>query len=132
MARLDIKDWGRWQKAAEESGYHAAKIASDLGVSRRQLYRYTIAVFGRGPQEWLHDLRLLAAGQMLRDCRSAKRVALDLGFKQISHFSREFKLFYGLTPTAFLAWADGQKSSAVGYAVQTSGQPRRHLHGQTR
>ena len=125
MARLDINDWGQWQKALDESGYDAAKVANRLGVSRRQLYRYTMAAFGRGPQEWLYDLRLVAAGQMLVECRSVKRVAFGLGFKQISHFSREFKLFYGVPPTVFLAWVDRQKSDGFGRLNQNF-KPRAH------
>lgn len=109
MARINTKDLSSWHKAAEESGYHAGKVAISLGISRRQLHRYTLATFGRSPQEWLNDARLMAAGQMLMQTRYAKRVALDLGFKQLSHFSREFKRFYGVTPTTFLTWADSQE-----------------------
>jgi AraC-like DNA-binding protein len=39
---------------------------------------------------------------LLKKQRPVKIVALDLGFKQLSHFSREFKRRYGLSPTAYV------------------------------
>ena len=39
---------------------------------------------------------------MLKAYRPVKVVAFDLGFKQVSHFSREFKRYHGLSPKAFL------------------------------
>jgi AraC-like DNA-binding protein len=65
-------------------------------------------VFGRSAQEWLDELRLSAAAPLLRKRRSVKWVAYNLGFKQVSHFSREFKRHYGLSPTGYLAWTDRQ------------------------
>ena len=75
-----------------------------MGVCPRQLGRYTHATFGNSPQEWLDEQRLIMAVAMLRKNIAVKEVALTLGFKQTSHFSREFKLRYGLSPTAFLLW----------------------------
>jgi AraC-like DNA-binding protein len=132
MARINTKDLSLWHRAAEESGYHAGKVAISLGISRRQLYRYTIATFGRSPQEWLNDVRLTTAGQLLMQTRYAKLVAFDLGFKQLSHFSREFKRFYGVTPTLFLTWADSQEPahwSAASTAQQKSA-TKRSANGQ--
>ena len=45
---------------------------------------------------------MLAAGPLLRKVRCVKLAAYELGFKQVSHFSRVFKEFYGINPTAFL------------------------------
>lgn len=64
MPRINIKDMSLWHKAAEQSGYDAGKVAVRLGISRRQLYRYTIYTFGRSPKEWLNDVRLMPAGRM--------------------------------------------------------------------
>jgi AraC-like DNA-binding protein len=47
---------------------------------------------------------------MLKRFQSVKTVAFRLGFKQVSHFSREFKLQYGVSPTDFLVWNSGQKN----------------------
>jgi len=93
---------------AERSSYSAALLSKELNVSPRQLRRRTHANFQSSPQDWLNEQRLVQASKMLKKLRSVKIVAFELGFKQVSHFSREFKLRYGITPTAFLNWTDGQ------------------------
>lgn len=108
MARVVINDFSEWRKRARASGYNAWRLAAHLGISRRQLTRYTQATFGRSPQDWLDAQRLNDARDCLREVRSVKEAAFQLGFKQSSHFSREFKLVHGLSPTAYLAAADGQ------------------------
>lgn len=108
MHRVNIYDFERWHTMARQSGYRVSRLCTELRVSRRQLQRYTKEIFGLSPQGWLDEERLNKARGMLKECRSVKTVAFDLGFKRISHFSREFKLRYGLSPTAFLTWSDGQ------------------------
>jgi AraC-like DNA-binding protein len=74
-----------------------------LRISQRQLQRDTHRFFGLRPLHWLKTQRLTAAGNLLKQRRSIKAVWRQLDFKQLSHFSREFKSFHGLTPTQFLA-----------------------------
>jgi AraC-like DNA-binding protein len=112
MARKDIHTF-QWLGVAKQSSFSANLLSKELNVSRRQLQRYTQALFGRSPQEWLHQQRMDLAGDLLREQRSAKAVAAHLGFKQLSHFSREFKLRYGLSPRAFLTWTDRQGPNAA-------------------
>jgi AraC-like DNA-binding protein len=108
MARVDIHDFAGWRKRARNSGYCSKRLARDLEISRRTLARYTQTAFGRSPQEWLDRERLNEARELLKELRCVKQVAFELGFKQISHFSRRFKLLHGLPPTDFLASADHQ------------------------
>ena len=101
-------DLEQWLALADESAYCAGRLSKKLNVSRRQLQRYTQTIFGRSPQAWLDEQRLVIAARMLKKLRSVKSVALHLNFKQVSHFSRKFKLHYGMAPTTFLARSDGQ------------------------
>ena len=101
----------RWLAVAEESAYRAPILSEKLKVSPRQLRRYTRTRFGRSPQVWLNEQRLRRAGPMLEELRSVKQVAFQLGFKQVSHFSREFKRQYGLAPTAFLEQSIRQQTA---------------------
>ena len=109
MARVDVHNYKQWLTVAWQSSYDASLLSQNLKTSPRQLIRYTQELFGRSPQEWLDEHRLMLAGGMLRKHRSVKTVAFQLGFKQASHFSREFKLHYGLSPKEFIIWSDGQE-----------------------
>lgn len=106
MARAEIYDWQWWHKMAGATGYSAERLAKEMNISRRQLQRYTQELFGLSPQEWLNQQRLTTAGDLLKQYRSVKLVAFNLGFKQVSHFSREFKSHYGVCPISFLLWHD--------------------------
>ena len=98
-SRLDrIKDWSDLARKAE---YDPGQLAAICSVSLRQLQRFTKENFQLTPQTWLNTLRLSEAKRLLRDGMSAKSTAITLGYKQLSHFSREFKRHAGLPPTAF-------------------------------
>lgn len=91
-----------WLALAQSSTYNSRVLAQCCHVSARQLRRHFHQRFGCSPQQWLNEQRLRAACPMLDQFRSVKRVALELGFKQVSHFSREFKRFHGQTASEYL------------------------------
>jgi AraC-like DNA-binding protein len=113
MARFDIYRADEWVKIASKSGYKVAQMSKVTGISPRQLRRYTKKLFGRSPHHLLREQRLIAARRMLEEYRSVKSVCFLLGFKQLSHFSRDFRTHYGLSPTAFLAL-----NAQVGKSIQ--------------
>ncbi|HEX9046498.1 MAG TPA: helix-turn-helix domain-containing protein, partial [Verrucomicrobiae bacterium] len=71
------------------------------GISPRQLQRLFRGRFGCTPQEWLNQQRIIAAQAGLCSGEPVKKVALELGFKQCSHFCRQFKAYVGVTPSQF-------------------------------
>jgi len=100
MVRLLLAD-GKWEELAEAARYDANELAGLCGISARQLQRHFRRNFHRSPQNWLNERRLLAAQDLLRSGESVKKVALDLGFKQPSHFCRQFKNRNKMTPSQF-------------------------------
>ncbi len=57
---------------------------------------------GLSPAAYLNNLRLESAYELLKTSFSQiKQIALKTGFTDISHFTRDFKTKYGLTPTEF-------------------------------
>src|SRR5882724_10124772 len=99
MARTAAHNLDQWLALARESSFQARALSKRLKVCPRQLQRYTQHLFGRSPQHWLNEQRLVLAADFLQKEGCVKTVAFKLGFKQVSHFSREFRRFYGVPPT---------------------------------
>ncbi|HXT10525.1 MAG TPA: helix-turn-helix transcriptional regulator [Candidatus Angelobacter sp.] len=92
---------GQWEALAKASHYDANELARLCGISTRQLQRRFHRSFHCSPQHWLNERRLFAAQRLLLSGDSVKKVALDLGFKQPSHFCRQFKCRTKMTPSQF-------------------------------
>ena len=88
-----------WEPIAAECRYSALRVAGRCGVSARSLRRFAQEAFGQSPHEWLHSLRLRLAVEKLSKGTPAKVTAIDLGYKYLSHFSRDFKKEFGVCPT---------------------------------
>jgi AraC-like DNA-binding protein len=87
-----------WPGLAREAKYQRQKLAECCGVSAGYLNHYFMAHFQRTTQRWLNDVRILDAHRLLCEGASVKMAAYTLGFKQVSHFSRVFKEYYGFCP----------------------------------
>jgi AraC-like DNA-binding protein len=103
--RIEVKNLLLWLKLAREAGYNANFLAKLCGRSPRQLDRYSNKMFECSTQEWLNEQRCIDAGILLKNAHSIKEVAFELGFKQTSHFTRQFKNYYGVTPSEFMELA---------------------------
>lgn len=90
-----------WQDLAGPAEYSARKLAQLRNRSLRQIEREFQRTFGRAPQDWLNERRLLAARELLLAGEPVKNVASALGFKQTSHFCRQFKSLNRMTPSEF-------------------------------
>ena len=88
-----------WETLAEESRYSVSGFARRRGVSERQFRRFTHGTFGQPPHTWLHSLRLRLAAERLTRGTPAKVAAVELGYKDLAHFSRDFKKAFGEGPT---------------------------------
>lgn len=86
---------------ARQASFRPGTLAELYGVTLRQLERYFQDDFGCTPHEWLQEQRMVAARKLIMESNSVSSVSKRLGFKQISHFSREFKRYYNLTPSSF-------------------------------
>lgn len=100
-SRLDrITDWS---EKARDARYLVGPLATKLGISTRHMQRYLFERFQKSPREFLRMLQMEAAVEHLSDSKAIKVVSMELGFRQVSHFSRCFKQTFGKSPTAFLA-----------------------------
>jgi transcriptional regulator GlxA family with amidase domain len=99
-SRLDgVQDWEELAAAAK---YRASQLARRCQISDRQLRRFFLEKFGVTPQDWISQLRLRKAPLLISTGQSIKVTAFELGFKQPSHFCREFKRVYGSSPRTYI------------------------------
>jgi transcriptional regulator GlxA family with amidase domain len=77
-----------------------AEIAERLGVSTRQLERLFQTVLNMRPAMFYRTLRLRYARWLLDNTdRLVTDIALEAGFSDCAHFSRQYKALYGTAPS---------------------------------
>ena len=76
--------------------------ASDAGLSAFHFLRLFAQVLGVTPHQYLIRSRLRRAARLLADgARSISDVALDVGFEDLSNFTRSFRAEFGASPREF-------------------------------
>jgi AraC-like DNA-binding protein len=115
LSRLHtIRDW---LTLARKGGFRATYLARDCGVSLRQLERFFLTKAKMTPEHWLNSLRQREAIALIIQGRSIKEVAFDLGYKQTSHFSREFKRAHGIAPSSVRSQSSSPHDVAYRYEM---------------
>jgi len=104
----------RWEQLAGAARYDAKELAKLCHLSVRQLERDFCRSLERSPQDWLNEQRVKAAKNLLLSGQPVKVVAFELGFKQSSHFCRQFKSFNCLTPSQFASLHPGSPDCRKG------------------
>lgn len=78
------------------------KIAQSAAISETECLRCFRRNIGMTPIHFLKEYRLQHAAGLLRSGQgSISETAASCGFLDMSYFSREFRLFYGVTPTEY-------------------------------
>ncbi|HEX3626282.1 MAG TPA: helix-turn-helix transcriptional regulator [Verrucomicrobiae bacterium] len=92
-----VKDW---QRLVRQANWSASLLAKATGVSVRALERHFVENFGRSPKAWLMEQRRLLAIDLLQKGCSVKEAAHLLGYSHPQHFSRDFRHYWGFSPSA--------------------------------
>ena len=78
------------------------EMARHIGMSRAHLYKRLMAVSGRTPVEFIRDIRLKRAAELLKDSRyNVSEVAYQVGFNHPKYFSKYFLEVYGVLPSVY-------------------------------
>jgi AraC-like DNA-binding protein len=78
------------------------RVAREGGMSKFHFCRHFKSVMGMSFREFLARRRIERASVLLRDLHlSVTEVYLEVGFKDLSHFTRVFRKFTGLPPSRF-------------------------------
>ena len=87
------------ERNLSNENYSIELLASDICLSRTQLFRKCKALTGVSPVELLRNTRLDAARQLLAEGKgSVAEVASLVGFADASYFTRCYKAYFGTTP----------------------------------
>jgi transcriptional regulator GlxA family with amidase domain len=101
MSSARLKRIQNWPKRAHEVRYSVKALADHCGVSVRALELFFSSTRRESPSSWLKRLRMQRAIELLRDGSNVNETADCLGYRDRSHFSRQFKRHYGLAPKLF-------------------------------
>jgi AraC family carnitine catabolism transcriptional activator len=89
-----------WEKAAREAAYRLEDLCKNCGYSLRTVQRFVSQKFRVSLRAFVNDMRLARAVTLLRTGLPVKEVAIELGYKQTSHFVRCYRAKFGITPGA--------------------------------
>jgi signal transduction histidine kinase/ligand-binding sensor domain-containing protein/DNA-binding response OmpR family regulator len=80
------------------------KFAAEVGVSRMQLYRKLHSLTDMTVKEFIRDIRLKRAAQLLLQNRqNVSEIAFAVGFKDLSHFRKCFRQKFGMSASDYAA-----------------------------
>ncbi|WP_090150706.1 hybrid sensor histidine kinase/response regulator transcription factor [Dyadobacter soli] len=88
----------------EDVLFSVEKMAEEMSLSRTQLLRKLKALTGLAPNDFIRDLRLQKAAEMIRQkADTITQIGYAVGFNDQSYFSKSFKKEFGATPTEYSA-----------------------------
>jgi len=77
-------------------------LATDMGMSRTQLFRKFRAVLDQNPKDYIQTTRLNFAKKLLKTTElSVKEIAYQVGFSDPRYFSRCFSKEFGVSPSKY-------------------------------
>ncbi len=124
---IRLKYIQNWPELARQAKWSAAALAKNCGVSVRTLHQHFLQQAGENTKAWLAEQRLQRAIELMRAGFSIKAVAITLGYKNPSSFTRKFKEARGICPTlcnycgrCLLAMVPGQAHSNLKCRQMTS------------
>lgn len=86
----------------QDSGFGVEAFTEAVGLSRMQLHRKLKSITGKSPGDFLRQFRLERAQQLLQlKGMQVSQVAYDVGFNNLSNFTKAFKDFSGVTPSEY-------------------------------
>lgn len=85
-----------------DSSITVETMAQHIGMSRVQLYKKLLFITGNTPSEFMRQIRIRRAEQMLRESQlSVSEVAYRVGFNVPRYFTKYFKEMYGVNPSQY-------------------------------
>ncbi len=103
-ARLTAQLLAAVEAHLDDEDYNVDQLARDVGLSRTNLYAKLRNMLGISPADFMRNVRLKAAAQLLADTSlSVSEVAGRVGFATARNFSASFRKTFGVLPSEYRA-----------------------------
>lgn len=87
----------------QNSQFGVTELGEALNFSRMQLYRKLKSITDMSANEFIRDFRIKKAAQMMLETDlNISEIAYDVGFNNLSYFTKCFKAVYGLSPSHYI------------------------------
>lgn len=106
FSSLDKQFLTKSRKVVEENmsnpDFSVDGFAKLVGMSRSHLHKKMTALVNLSPSDFVRTLRLSRAAQRLRQkSGTVSEIAFDVGFNNLSYFSRSFQEQFGVLPSEY-------------------------------
>jgi signal transduction histidine kinase/DNA-binding response OmpR family regulator/streptogramin lyase len=91
------------EKNLTNSDFNKDAFARNMGVSRSQLYKRLIALTNESPNEFVRNIKLRKAAQILQKGTTLQisEIGYMVGFSDPNYFTRKFREYFGKTPSEY-------------------------------
>ena len=80
--------------------FNVESLINEFALGQRQFTRKVIALTGQTPVQYLRIMRLKRALQLIKQkAGSVSQIAFDVGFSNLSYFSKCFRQQFGKLPS---------------------------------
>jgi DNA-binding response OmpR family regulator len=84
------------------SSFSVEILAAEMNLSRAQLFRKLKALINTSPSDFINDLRLHRAAELIRaKADNVAQIGYSVGFNEQSYFAKRFRKKYGMSPTEY-------------------------------
>ena len=91
------------EKNIDDPDLDIERFSSEIGVSRMQLYRKLNALTEMTVKEFVKNIRLKRAAQLLIQKKmNLSEVAYAVGFRDLSHFRKCFRQEFGMSSSEYI------------------------------
>ncbi len=88
----------------DDSNLNVAQMADTMAASERQVYRLIKKITDKTPLEYIKEVRLQFADQLIRQgkVRSASQAAREIGMKNVTQFNKNYEKRFGKSPAELI------------------------------
>jgi signal transduction histidine kinase/DNA-binding response OmpR family regulator len=87
-----------------DNGFGVEQMASEVHLSRAQLFRKLKAIANLSPNEFINEIRLQKAAELIRlRADGLTQISYRVGYSEQSYFAKRFRKKFGVTPSEYQA-----------------------------